>query len=130
MTRRRAIDIEGFKHGDQPIPAACRVGNLIVSGGVHGLDPATGKIAEDPKQQCKLMFQHIGSIMKAAGASTDDIVKITVYMKDMAVRDLVNTEWLAMFPDAATRPARHTIQNPHLAGAMVVQCVVEAYVGN
>jgi hypothetical protein len=35
---RRSIHIEGFDHGGQPIPAACRVGNIVMTGGVYGFD--------------------------------------------------------------------------------------------
>jgi hypothetical protein len=42
MARRKSIHIEGFSHA-APIPAACRIGNLVVSGGIHGIDPATGQ---------------------------------------------------------------------------------------
>jgi hypothetical protein len=38
MARRKSIDIEGFSHA-APIPAACRIGNLVASGGIHGIDP-------------------------------------------------------------------------------------------
>ena len=44
MAKRRSIVIEGFAHGAQPIPAASRVGNIVMTGGVHGIDPATGKL--------------------------------------------------------------------------------------
>ena len=41
---RRRIEVEGFGHGGQPIPAASRVGNIVMTGGGCGLDPETGKI--------------------------------------------------------------------------------------
>jgi 2-iminobutanoate/2-iminopropanoate deaminase len=120
MARRISFYVEGFGHKN-PIPAACRVGDLLMSGIVYGLDPATGKPAEGLDAQCRLMFQHIRSIMAAAGGSTDDIVKVTVWLADRSQREPVNREWLAMFPDEANRPARQAMAGD-LDGGKLVQC--------
>ena len=42
-------------------------------------------------------------------------------------RAAVNAEWLKAFPDAASRPARHTQQNDHLPANMLVQCDATAW---
>jgi 2-iminobutanoate/2-iminopropanoate deaminase len=128
MARRKSIHVEGFRHA-APIPSACRVGNLVVSGGIHGIDPKTGKIAATLEEQCRFMFHHVRRIVEASGASTDDIVKMTVWMNDRAQREALNKEWLAMFPDEATRPARHTIKGD-LEGGMLIQCDVTAVIGS
>ena len=36
-------------------------------------------------------------------------MKLTVYVKDDSVREHVNAHWLACWPDAAQRPARHIV---------------------
>jgi 2-iminobutanoate/2-iminopropanoate deaminase len=128
MSKRRSIDVEGFSHGSLPIPAACRVGNLIMTGGVYGLDPATGKIPDTVADQARLMFANLGRILKAGGATYEDVAKMTVYVKVPEARAAVSAEWLAAFPDASSRPARHTLQNDHLPANMLVQCDVTAWV--
>ncbi|UZF94710.1 RidA family protein [Bosea sp. NBC_00550] len=120
MTRRQSIHVEGFGHKN-PIPAACRVGDVLMSGIVYGLDPETGKPAETLDAQCALMFRHIRSIMQEAGGSTDDIVKVTVWLSDRSQREQVNLEWLAMFPDPANRPARQAMAG-ELDGGKLIQC--------
>ena len=122
MAKRRSIVIEGFAHGAQPIPAASRVGNIVMTGGVHGIDPTTGKLADGVEQQAVLMFANLGRILAAAGATFDDVVKMTVWVKVPEARAAVNREWLKAFPDEASRPARHTLQNDHLAANMLLQC--------
>lgn len=125
---RRSITVEGFHHGAQPIPAAARVGPLIMTGGVYGLDPKTGAIPDDVAEQARLMFINLGRILEAGGGSLDDIVKLTVYAKVLEARAAVNVEWLKAFPDEASRPARHTQPGEHLAGNMLVQCEATAWV--
>jgi 2-iminobutanoate/2-iminopropanoate deaminase len=120
MTRRKAIYVEGFGHSN-PIPAACRLGDVIASGIIYGLDPATGKAAATLEQQVALMFRHVRTIVEAGGGSLDDIVKLTVWMTDRSQRGAINKEWTALFPDPATRPARQTMELP-LDGGKLVQC--------
>ncbi|WP_068875906.1 MULTISPECIES: RidA family protein [unclassified Phenylobacterium] len=124
---RRSIEVEGFNHGAQPIPAACRVGPLIMTGGVYGLDPATGTIPDDVARQAQLMFANLARILDAAGAGLADVAKVTVYVKIPEARPAVNAEWLQAFPDPASRPARHTQQNDHLPANMLVQCDATAW---
>ena len=122
MTARRSIEVDGFNHGAQPIPAASRVGNIVMTGGVYGIDPQTGKIPDDVEKQAELMFFNLKRIMAAAGATMDRVVKMTVYVKVPEGRPAVNKQWLEAFPDPASRPARHTFQNDHLPANMLVQC--------
>lgn len=127
--QRRSINVEGFNHGAQPIPAASRKGGLVVTGGVYGLDPATGKLPDDAAGQVSLMFWQLERILAEAGAGFDDVVRMTVYIKAAEARPLVNEHWLKIFPDPASRPARHTLTYEHLPANMLVQCDVMAMVG-
>ena len=95
MAKRQSIYIEGFAHKN-PIPAACRLGNMLMTGIITGMDPATGKVAPTLETQCAFMFQHVRAIMIAAGGSTDDIIKMSVWMADRSKRDVLNAEWLKM----------------------------------
>jgi len=120
MPRRQAIYVSGFAHGN-PIPAACRIGNIVTTGVINGVDPATGEFPDTLDAQCVFLFQQVEAIVRAAGGTMDDIIKMTVWMKDSSQREPLNRVWLSVFPDEATRPARHTLQIP-LAGKRLIQC--------
>jgi 2-iminobutanoate/2-iminopropanoate deaminase len=120
MSRRKSIYVEGFPHVN-PIPNACRIGNLLVSGVINGVDPASGKVPPTLDEQCAFIFRHMRAIVEAGGGTTDDIIKMTVWMKDRSQRQPLNREWLKMFSDERTRPARHTMQG-NMDGAVLVQC--------
>ena len=128
MSDRRSIEVEGFSHGAQPIPAASRVGPLVMTGGVYGLDPATGKLPDEVAAQARLMFANLERIMAAAGGSMASIARMTVYVKVPEARAAVNDEWMRYFPDAASRPARHTLVNETLPANMLVQCDATAWI--
>ncbi len=128
MSRRVSFDLPGLTHTN-PIPSACRVGPVLVSSGISGVDPQSGKLPPGIEAQCAQMFANIRAILKLGGAVPEDVVKLTVWLKDRSQRPQVNEEWLAMFPDPHSRPARHTFAGPDLAGDMLVQCEVMAVIG-
>ncbi|HUZ20928.1 MAG TPA: RidA family protein [Acidimicrobiales bacterium] len=109
MSRRRSIEVPGLHH-DTPIPQACVVGNLLVSGGISGADPATGEIPAAPGEQAAGIFANVARVMEAAGGSLEDVVKMTFFVRDRAVRSFIDPEWLKAFPDETSRPARHTLK--------------------
>ena len=111
MTKRQSIEIPGFSHAN-PIPGARRIGNIMMSSVISGRDPSTAETPEDQGQQICNIFSHIRSAVEAAGGSVDDIIKITFWVDDPAAgRAALNDEWLKMFPDEASRPARHTLSS-------------------
>jgi len=127
MGRRVSIDVPGFGH-DNPLPAACKVGPFLITSGVSGKEPFTGKMPEGIEAQCARMFATVRQILEIAGGSPEDVVKMNVWLKDRAMREYFNVGWLEMFPDEQSRPARHTFGAPDLPGAMLVQCEVFAVI--
>ena len=85
MSQRQTIHVEGFSHVN-PIPAAARVGPLLMIGLINGTDPATGKPAATLEEQCRHMFGQVRRIVEAGGGSTDDIVRLMVWLKDRSQR--------------------------------------------
>ena len=127
MHKRRSIEIPGLEHV-HPIPNACRVGNFLMTGGIYGKDPLTRKLAPDIAGQCALMFANIQRVLEAAGAASEDIIKINVWLKNKDDRDHVNKEWLIMFPDPHSRPARHTFKDDDQPYGALVSCEVIAVI--
>jgi enamine deaminase RidA (YjgF/YER057c/UK114 family) len=74
------------------------------------------------------MFRHLQSVIEAAGGLTDDIIKLTLWMVDRSKREAVNREWVAMFPNPETRPARQAVQ-AELGNGILVQCDFLAVIG-
>ncbi|MER5182553.1 RidA family protein [Streptomyces sp. NPDC002896] len=118
---RRSIEVEGLGHGGQPIPVASLHRGFLASGGIAGIDRKIGELTPDRNEQVRLVFENIRAVLTAAGATVDDVVKMTFFVADRALRDAVNAEWTAMFPDPGSRPARHTLTQ-QLPPGMAVQC--------
>lgn len=108
MSRRISINIDGFAHAN-PVPVACRIGPHLTSGVLTGRDPETHEMPASLDAQVTNIFAHVRAVMAAAGGTTDDILKITVYLASYRERDALNREWLAMFPDPENRPTRQVM---------------------
>lgn len=124
---RKSIYIDGFSHGNNPVPAACVHGNLLTTGAIFGTLRDTGKVPEGEEEQCRLMFENARRILHAAGATWDNVAKMTFFLHPEASRSLVNQYWVEAFPDEASRPARHVIVSQTLPASMRLQCDLLAW---
>ncbi len=79
------------------------VANLFTSGQL-GIDPTTGEIPEDFRAQATQAFANLKAIIEAAGGSMANIMKVTIFLTDMADFPIVN-EVMQEFCDAPY-PAR------------------------
>lgn len=103
----QAIYAPDVPHHRNPVPHAAMHRSILVSSAILGLDPASGAYPADKTKQVALAFAHMQAILGAAHAELSDVVKVDLYFADMADRALVNPHWLALYPDAQHRPARH-----------------------
>lgn len=122
----RSLHVPGAGH-NAPIPLGARVGPLICSSGISGKDPATGQLPADAAMQVRLAFANMDALLTAGGATLAHVAKLHITVHDNAVRDAINAEWLARFPDPQDRPARHIVQQG-LQHGMALQIEVTAFV--
>jgi 2-iminobutanoate/2-iminopropanoate deaminase len=99
---------------------------FLFTAGQIPLDPVAGKIVEGGiVEQTNRVMENLQEVLRAAGASWDDVVKTTVYLHDLAHFPTVNEvygKWLG-----SARPARSTVQVAALPrGALVEIDVVAA----
>ena len=104
----RSLHLPGASH-NAPIPAGARVGNILCSSAIAGKDPATGELPKDATSQVRNAFGNLRALLAVGGASLSDVVKLGITIRDNTLREPVNTEWLACFPDPDDRPARHIV---------------------
>lgn len=127
MGRRKTIQIPGVQHS-APIPFGARVDNVVYSSAIQGINADTGELGEDVFEQGRQCFRNLRTFLTAAGATPDDIVRMTCFLADLKDRDAINQPWLEMFPDEDDRPARHTTKYDPPPNGMRVQIEVVAVV--
>lgn len=92
-----------------PYSQAVRAGDLLFVSGQIPLDPATGRlVGGDIAAQTHRVLQSLDAIVRAAGATLDDVVKTTVYLADMNDFAAMNRVYATWFADPA--PARAAVQ--------------------
>jgi reactive intermediate/imine deaminase len=69
---------------------AVRCGPTVYLAGQIGLDPATMEIVAGVGPQIHRVFQNLKAVAQAAGGDLGDVVKLTVYLTDLANFALVN----------------------------------------
>ena len=109
MAKRQSVNFPGFAH-QNPIPNASRIGNVMMSSVISGVDPGTRNMPPDLAKQVTNLFTHVRTAIASAGGTPDDIIKMTFWMKDPGTgRAALNEEWLKMFPDATSVFGRATM---------------------
>jgi 2-iminobutanoate/2-iminopropanoate deaminase len=106
---RQAVSTDSAPAAIGPYSQAVRAGALLFVSGQIPIDPATGSlVGGDIAAQTRRVFQNIGGILEAAGASLDLVVRTTVYLIDMNDFAAMNEEYARYFTSPA--PARATVQ--------------------
>jgi enamine deaminase RidA (YjgF/YER057c/UK114 family) len=128
MAKRQSVNFPGFSH-QNPIPNASRIGNVMMTSVISGVDPGTRTLPPELAKQIANLFTHVRTAIETAGGTPDDIIKMTFWMKEPATgRAALNDEWVKMFPDAASRPARHTMALGSESNALVTCEFVAVFV--
>lgn len=91
-----------------PYSQAIRSGKTIYISGQIGLNLETGELFCGTQAQLIRIFTSLEEIIKNAGATLDDIVKITVFVTDLADFGLVNEHIESLFK--APFPARSVVE--------------------
>ena len=92
-----------------PYSQAVKIGNLVYTAGQIALDPATGQMREDDIQiQTEQVLNNLQAVLQAAGTDLANVVKTTVFLKDMGEFKAMNEVYGRYFP--ANPPARSAVQ--------------------
>ena len=120
MIKRSSIEVPGLKHKN-PIPFASRIGSFLATGVIFPKDPKTGQTPATIDGQCAQIFANIRTLMQQAGGGTENVLKLNVFLRDKSQRPYVNKEWVAMFPDEESRPARHVFATDDLSEGDLIE---------
>ena len=91
-----------------PYSQAVKAGDTLYLSGQIGMNPATGElVSADVKEQTAQALKNMKAVLAAAGATTDNVVKTTVFLTDMADFQAVNAVYAETF--ASDAPARSCV---------------------
>ena len=109
-----------------PYSPAVRAGDFIFVSGQGPVDPITDTLADgEIEAQTEMTLGNIRTILSTCGATPEDVVKCSVFLRDIADFSRMNKVYSAFFGDA--RPARTTIEAKFHQAAMLVEIDCVAY---
>ena len=121
---RSTITTEGAPAAIGPYAQGVRAGNLIFTAGQCGLDPLTGQaVAGGIKEQTEQAIRNLEAVLEAGGSSLSQIVKTTVFLKNMDDFAAMNAVYASFFDDAEEEslPARTTVEVARLPRNLLVE---------
>jgi 2-iminobutanoate/2-iminopropanoate deaminase len=106
-----------------PYSQGVRVGNLVFTAGVAGVDPANQQvIAGGITEQTARTFESLKAILEEGGTSLAKVVKATVFLKDMNDFAAMNAVYGDYFAQAGgPLPARTTVEAARLPKDVLVE---------
>ncbi|MGB5204705.1 RidA family protein [Eudoraea sp.] len=97
-----------------PYNQAVLSGNTLYVSGQIPLDPSSGKLIEDDiKKETLQCMKNLKAILEAADMSFEDVVKATIFVKDMNCFAAINEVYGSFF-NTETAPARETVEVSNL----------------
>lgn len=103
-----------------PYSQAVRAGSLLFVSGQIPLDPASGQLVENTIQaQAARSLENLKAILTQAGGTLDNVVKTTVFLKDMEDFVEMNRVYKTYFPENC--PARSAVQVARLPKDVLVE---------
>jgi reactive intermediate/imine deaminase len=97
-----------------PMSQGVKIGNLLFISGQIALDPDGKVVGEgDMLAQTQRVYDNIAAILKRAGGTFENVIKVTAYLTDMSRYPQYNQVRSKIF--AAYRPASTTVEVSGLA---------------
>ena len=121
---KEAIFAQGAPAAIGPYCHAVKTGNLVFLSGQLGLNPETGKLEGDIKEQTRQAIANIKTVLASVGCTLDNVVKTTVYLGEMHFFDAMNEIYAAEFGEPY--PARSAFSVKELPKQALVEIEVIA----
>ena len=107
-----------------PYSQATEAQGLVFCSGQIPIDPATGNIPEGIEAQAKQALTNVKNLVEAAGLSMDDVIKTSVFIKNMDDFAKINEIYATFF--TKDYPARSCVEVARLPKDVLIEVEVIA----
>jgi len=124
MAEKQIIKTDKAPKALGPYSVANYFGDLVFTAGQLGLDPATNELAPGGVEaETRQALTNVKHVLEAAGSSLAQVLKTTVFLRDMADFPKMNAVYAEFFTE--NFPARSTVQVAALpkAGAVEIETI-------
>lgn len=123
------INAKGAPQPVGPYSQAVRTGNLLFISGQIPIEPESGRLVDGGVgRQARRVMENVGAILRSEGLSFDNLVKATIYLRDLGDFDAVNGVYGEYF--GSKPPARACVEVSGLPKGASVEIEVVAEYGD
>lgn len=109
-----------------PYSQGVKIGNLIFTSGQIAINPETGKIPESIEEQTEQVLENIKEILEAGGSNINNVIKTTVFLKNMNDFEKMNSIYGTYFINE--KPARSAIEVSRLPKDVKIEIEAIAHI--
>lgn len=110
---KKVIQTEKAPKAIGPYSQAIQAGNFLFLSGQIPFDPKTGEsVKGDIRKQTQQVLENLKGVLESQGLGMEDIVKVTIFLKDIGNFNQVNEVYATYFPSSP--PARSTVEVANL----------------
>ncbi|MGN0342984.1 MAG: RidA family protein [Roseburia sp.] len=110
-----------------PYSQAIEVNGTVYTSGVIPVNPETGAIPEGSVEQAKQAFTNLSHLLEAAGSGLNEVVKTTVFIKEMNDFGAINEVYQSFFTEPF--PARSCVEVARLPKDVMLEIEAVAIKG-
>lgn len=104
-----------------PYNQSVKFGNLLFTSGQIAIDPKTGElVTASIEEETKLVMENLRAVIGEAGASFEDVIKVTIFISNMDNFQTINRVYGTYFKEN-TAPARETVEVSRLPRSVNVE---------
>ena len=112
--KKKVIHTEKAPKAIGPYSQAIQAGNLLFLSGQLPIDPVSGELVKgDIREQTRRVLENLKGVLESQKLGMEDVVKVTIFLKDMGNFSQVNEVYATYFPSSP--PARSTVEVARLA---------------
>ena len=112
-----------------PYSAGVRVGDFVFTAGQLGIDPLTGQfVSDEVVEQTRQALKNLKAILEAGGTALENVVKTTVFLRDMDDFSAMNDVYAEFFTEDF--PARSAVQVARLPKDAAVEIEAVAVIAD
>lgn len=109
-----------------PYSQGVKIGNLIFTSGQIAINPEIGKIPESIEEQTEQVLENIKEILEAGGSNINNVIKTTVFLKNMNDFEKMNSIYGTYFINE--KPARSAIEVSRLPKDVKIEIEAIAHI--
>lgn len=102
-----------------PYSQAIEVNGMIYTSGVIPVEPSTGEISQGVENQAEQALKNLSALLEAAGSCTENVVKTTVFIKEMNDFAKINEIYARYF--TGVYPARSCVEVARLPKDVLIE---------